>query len=338
MKIRSKMVFLLTLLVIILLFGGCATRIDVKRLVPATHSMANYRNIALLPVKPYRLPIFETPGALVEDLSGSAPFRVYSGYQSFIEKSLANYSGELLKRELEKSSYFSLVETNFSNMADIVGEKYGTTELEAILDVQVRRLDVEEYVYARKVVNEDATETLVYYLRQKIGLEISYSVLDVQTGKAIYKDSFQNREEYTYALDSKKGPVIYAPDLTPKLRQMSEDLITSIVNSIAPRWVSSSISLMANRPKLPHLEDSYKAVKEGRLNFAYSQFLQEWEFSGHVASGYNGALILEALQRREEAIKLMQKVWQSSGSQKAKKQLDRMYRYREDQGEAESQF
>lgn len=338
MKMRYRMILVLIFLAIILLFGGCATQVDVERLVPATHSMADYRSLVLLPVKPYRFSIFETPPSVVEDLSGTAPFKVYSGHQSFVEKNLANYTTELLRSALERTNYFSLVGLNSVDARALVAGNYGATDIDAILDVQVQRLDIEEYVYARKVVKEDATEILAYYLRQKIGLQISYSVLDSLTGKTIYKDSFQKREEFTYTLDSKKGPVIYAPDLGPKLKEMGGDLVTSIVNSIAPRWISSSINLMANRPKLPQLEDAYKAAKEGRLGIAYGQFLTEWEYSGHVASGYNGALILEALQRREEAITLMQKVWQSSGSQKAKKQLDRMHRYHADQGEAESQF
>ena len=337
MTVRGRFPVMLTLFILIMLTSGCATQVRVQRLIPATYSMADYRELAVPSVKPYRTLFSLAPNPVVTDLSGTAPWRVYSGYQSFSEKNLAGYVTNLLVSELEDTHYFTLLRPS---EADSLGKRLGLS-FQAVLEVEIERMDIEEYIYARKVVpndSTDTTDTLAYYLQQKVVLAIGYTVVDGETGKSVYNDSFQQREERSYRLDTDKGPVLYAPDVTPLLRKMGAKMITSIVHSLAPRQVTSSISFMSNRPKVNHIESAYKAAENGQLESAYGQFFQEWEVSRHLPSGYNGALLLEALQRRDEAIALMQRVWQSSGSTKAKRQLDRMRRYEAEQDQAESQF
>lgn len=337
MTVRNKFLMMLSFFAMLLLFNGCATQVPVQRLVPAKYSMVDYRELAVPSVKPYRSSISVGPTPLVADLSGTAPFRVYSGYQSFSERNLANHVTSLLVAELEDTNYFTLLRPP---EADLLGKRLASS-IQAILEVEVKRMDVEEYIYARKVVPKDpadTTESMIYYLQQKVVLEIGYRVIDVETEMSVYNDSFQQREERSYVLDHDKGPVLYAPDITPVLREMGSKMVTSLVNSLAPRQVTFSISLMSNRPKVNHIKSAYKAAKGGQLGYAYALFSQEWELSRHLPSGYNGALLLEALQRRDEAIAFMEDVWRSSGSSKAKRQLDRMRRYEADQGKAESQF
>lgn len=318
----KKRMFLTLLLPIVLLLAGCATQVSVQRLVPAKYSMADYRELTVLSVKPYRFYLDESPSLVVKDLSGSAPFKVLSGYGAFFERDLANHLDKKLREKINRLDYFTLNENS----------------RQGYLDVEVKRLEADEYVWGKKSTNEDGEEETLFYLQQKLRLEIAFSMVDAKSGLTVYSDTYQERQEFSYLLDPEKGPTIYAPDLSPILKDMGERLISELVDSIAPRWETIYLYLMDNKPKIKSLEAAYKAVEEGRLTVAYDLFLKEYNNSSHLGAGYNAALILEALQSRDEAIELMERVYRGSASAKVKKQLERMVRYRQEQSEAEQQY
>lgn len=317
-----KRLLLTLILPIILLLAGCATQVTVQRLVPAKYSMADYRELTILSVKPYRFYLGESPPLVVKDLSGSAPIKVLSGYGSFFERDLANHLDKNLREKLNRRDYFTLSESSH----------------QGYLDVEVKRMEVEEYIWGQKSNNEDGEEETLYNLQQKVRLEIGFSVVDAKSGHTVYSDTYQLRQEFSFLLDVEKGPTIYAPDLGPILKEMGERLISDLVDAITPRWETIYLSLMENKPKIKSLESAYGAVEEGRLTVAYDLFLKEYNRSSHLAAGYNAALILEALQNRDEAIELMERVYRGSASTKVQRQLDRMVRYRLEQVEAEQQY
>ena len=315
--------YLLTLLLpLLLLLAGCATQVAVERLIPAKYSMADYRDLTILAVKPYRFYLGESPPLVVKDLSGSAPFKVLSGYGAFFERELASHLDKELTKKINARNYFTLVESS----------------TQAYLDVEVKRMEAEEYIWAQKGEGEEGSEETLYNLQQKVRLEIGFKVIDAKSGYTIYSDTYQMRQETSFLLDPEKGPTIYAPDLGPTLKSMGEKLLTELVDAIAPRWERISLSLMENKPKVNSLEGAYTAVEEGRLMVAYDLFLSEYNRSSHLAAGYNAALILEALQNRDGAIELMERIYRGSASAKVKRQLERMVRYKSEQIEAERQF
>jgi hypothetical protein len=71
---------------------------------------------------------------------------------------------------------------------------------------------------------------------------------------------------------------------------------------------------MDNKPEIKRVESAYEAAKEGSLGIALDTFMQEWNQSRHVPSGYNAAIILESFGRYEEAIQLIGEVWRYSGN------------------------
>lgn len=314
--------FVVALVLLLLVFTGCATQVAVERLIPAKYSMADYRELTLLAVKPYRFFLNEAPSYVVKDLSGNAPFKVFSGYGNFFERELANNLDRELRNKLALRDYFLLTESS----------------REAYLDVEVKRLEVEEYIWARKETSDEGQEETLYNLQQKLLLEVAFQVVDVKTGRTVYSDAYYRRKEFSYALDTEKGPTIYAPSLSHSLLEMGKELIGEVADALTPRREIVTFSLMSNKPKIERLEEAYKAVEEGRLNYAYDLFLSEFRRSGQVAAGYNAALIMEAQQNRAEAIDLMRQVYHQSASAKVKRQLDRMIRYQAEQGEAERQF
>ena len=340
----KKLFFYVSFLLLLVSIAGCATRIPIQHMVPAEDNMSEYRDLAILSVEPFQFNFLENPSSIVPDLSGTFPVRVYPGYQPFSERILAEHATGTLVEALEDTGYFNLLPPS---EADLFGSRiHGLQTLgsDAALRVKFDRLDIEEYVYARKVEvdvqDSDSTETeeLAYCLRQKISVSLSYEIVDTLDGQQVYARTFRERQEKTFTLDPDEGAVLFAPSLTPALLDMIDRMVLDMTESLAPRWVRSNIALMKNRPEVGGIETAYTAAEEGQMAAAFKTFHEEWQVSRHVPSGYNAALLAEALGRREEAIELMDAVFSMSGNGKAERQLDRMRRYQADHALAVSQF
>lgn len=341
----KKSIPYLLVLVVALLLMGCATHVPINYMVPADDNMSEFRNLAVSGVDPYRFSLLYGPSTIVPDLSGTFPLKVYSGYQPFTERLLASHATGTLLESLDTTGYFKLLppsETDRNNGGSVSLYALG---YDATIDVEFERLDIEEYVYARKVAVEDditteevETEALAYYLRQKVFVSLSYEVIDNSSGQRRYSRTFQDRTERTFTLDPKDSAVIFAPTMTPVLLEMVERIIMDMTESLAPRWVQSNVALMKNRPTASTVEEAYGAAAQGRISYAYQIFLREWQSSGHIPSGYNAALLAESSGRRDEAIDLMGEVFQSTGNKMAKRQLDRMRKFQSDHALASAQF
>ncbi|MGE0073758.1 MAG: hypothetical protein AB7S52_00865 [Sphaerochaetaceae bacterium] len=341
----KKSISYLLVLVFATLLIGCATHVPIQYMVPADDNMSAFRDLAIAGVDPYRFSMLYGPSTTVPDLSGTFPLRVYSGYQPFSERLLANHATGTLLESLDSTGYFKLLPPSETDRYNGGSASLYALGYDAMLVVEFERLDVEEYVYARKVAVEDdvatevvETEALVYYLRQKVFVSLSYEVIDNSSGQCRYSRTFQDRSERTFSLGPEDSAVIFAPSMTPILLDMVEQIVLDMTEALAPRWVQSNVALMKNRPTASSVEDAYEAVVQGRIAYAYQAFLREWQQSGHVPSGYNAALLAESSGRRDEAIELMGEVFHSSGNSKAKRQLDRMRRYQSDHALASAQF
>jgi tetratricopeptide (TPR) repeat protein len=95
---------------------------------------------------------------------------------------------------------------------------------------------------------------------------------------------------------------------------------------------------MSNKPKLEAAKSAYTLTERGSYEQAYRQFLSLYELSGHIASGYNAALLLEALNRLPEAVDLMNDVFNRSGSQQAYTALLRMQEAKSQSEKAQRQI
>ena len=341
----KKSISYLLVLVFAAMLMGCATHVPINYMVPADDNMSEFRDLAIASVDPYRFSLLYGPSTTVPDLSGTFPIRVYSGYQPFSERLLANHATGTLFESLDATGYFNLMAPSET---DRYGRRYANLHAlgyDATIVVEFERMDIEEYVYARKVAvvdnvetEEVETEKLAYYLRQKVFVSLSYEVIENSSGRRRYSRTFQERSERTFSLDPEDTAIIFAPSMTPVLLDMVERIVLDMTDALAPRWVQSNVALMKNRPTASSVETAYDAAEEGRFAAAYQAFLREWQQSGHVPSGYNAALLAESSGRRDEAIELMGEVFQSSGNNKAKRQLDRMRRYRSEHALASAQF
>jgi tetratricopeptide (TPR) repeat protein len=107
---------------------------------------------------------------------------------------------------------------------------------------------------------------------------------------------------------------------------------------LAPSYETISLTLMPNKPKNDLAKNGYKLAEAGSLRASYSLFLDIWNQDRHFPSGYNAALLLEALGDLSGAIDLMEAVCDFSQNSACYEQIGRMKEALAKQGQAEKQI
>lgn len=225
--------------------------------------------------------------------------------------------------------------------------------MQALLSSSISYMDVEEQVVGRdnkefvtEWVDPDTTDndptlsSLVsyykvtsreYFLVQKATLTLTYTIFDLGSGSILFSRSFTGKEDQetkigirTYDAgapggyrDERRYSSGYAPSFKPLFEKIIRSFSSTISKQLAPSWQTKRLTLMSNKPKLEAAKGAYTLAERGSYEAAYRQFLSLYEGNGHIASGYNAALLLEAMGRFTEAVDLMNDVYNRSGSRQA---------------------
>ena len=357
---RAIVLALSVLLLFAVLFAtGCATTVTVNHLIPAEINMSDYRNLAVASTRGFSFGFFNRPASIVPDLSGTSGYRVYSGLSPYAEVELAQYATRRLNANLANADYFSLISPALTDT--IVGRGGNNATMydqlmragaSALLTSDISFMDVDEYIYAaevKKLVTKDpitgltlpkAEERLIltYFIKQRIAITYRYEIVDLRTGRLIISKTFNDQFERSYELPADKTKVITATSIDSRFESLIDDFLRTLTNQIAPRYERTVLSLMDNKPEVQRVAEAWEEAKRGNIAVARELFLKEWNRSDHIPSGYNAALMIEALGDLPEAVDLMWEVYRASGSARIYSQLDRMKRALENQRKAESQM
>lgn len=333
MKKRFNSLLLIALLIALL--SSCATQIPIRLLQSAQYDMSEYRHIAFSSVDPYPSFPLERDVHLVEDLSHSYSSLIYPGYQTFLERLVSDYATKVIENELHSSHYFkSITFSHHLKTRDEIATLY-YQGIDALLDVSVSRMDVQEYVFAKQSVE---SENPSYVLRQKVMISLNYNVIDTKTGIRVYGGRLSDQLQKETPLPSEEDHIIFAPVVLPLFEQMIDSLSEKMIASLVPTLHTTHISLMGNKPKNTDVEEAYKVAKKGLYTTAYTLFVQEWNQSKHLPSGYNAAILLESMGNREDGIALMSEISRTYTNAQVERQLKRMRNYHMEQERAEKQL
>jgi hypothetical protein len=355
LNVRS---LLLAVVVAILLVSGCSTTVTVSHLVPAEVNMSAYRNLAIASTSPFSFSLFNRPASIVPDLTGNSGYRIYSGYGPYTEREIAQFATRKLYANLASADYFTILPP--AQTDSIIGRSIGPTTYnqlirsgaDAVILSDISYMDIEEYIYAaevKKIVDKDPVTgvllpkpeermVLTYFLKQRIAVTFRYEVVDLKTGRPVVSKNFNDQWERVTELPEDRSKITTASDIQTRFENLLDDFLRTVKNQLAPRWERSVISLMSNKPEVKRAETAYEAAKQGNYTIAKDLFLKEWDRSKHIPSGYNAALMTEALGDLRGAMDLMSAVYRVSGSSKVNYQLIRMQRAYENQRLAESQM
>jgi len=179
---------------------------------------------------------------------------------------------------------------------------------------------------------------LTYFIKQRVAVTFRYEVIDLKTGRTVVSRNFNDQWERVSELPEDKSKITVASNIQIRFENMLDDFMRTVKNQLAPRLERTVVSLMSNKPEVKRVEAAYEAVKRGNYAVAKDLFIQEWNRSKHIPSGYNAALMTEALGDLRGAMDLMSAVYRVSGSSKVNYQLIRMQRAFDNQKLAESQM
>jgi len=360
-KTTHAIILALSVLLLFTVFfaAGCATTVTVNHLIPAEINMSDYRNLAVASTRGFSFGFFNRPASIVPDLSGTSGYRVYSGLSPYAEVELAQYATRRLNANLANADYFSLISPALTDT--IVGRGGNNATMydqllragaSALLTSDISYMDVDEYIYAaevKKLVTKDpitglplpkAEERLIltYFIKQRIAITYRYEIVDLRTGRLIISKTFNDQFERSYELPADKTKVITASSIDSRFESLVDNFLRTLTNQIAPRYERTVLSLMDNKPEVQRVAQAWEEAKRGNIAVARDLFLKEWTRSDHIPSGYNAALMIEALGDLPKAVDLMWEVYRVSGSARIYSQLDRMKRALDNQRKAESQM
>lgn len=322
--LRGVIVGLVLTVSIVMMSVGCATSVTMRYMVPAEINMAEYKNLAVVSAEPFRFTAFSSPSTTIQDLSGTSPYTVFSGFGSNTEREIAKYLTTRIVRDLTRADYFNMLIPPTSDEVGMQYAKFKQMGYDGLLQVRVTDLDVDEYIFAKEETEilppeveggePISQKVLHHHVMQKIAITVEFVVKDTATGESVVVRSFSDAKENSYRIDPDSSSTISASSLYDWIRPMIDRFSDDFSKMVAPRWTTRSVALMANKPENPRVETSYLEAKEGSLQVALDGFLAEWRNSKHVPSGYNAAIILESFGQIEQALELIDEVWRYSGN------------------------
>lgn len=353
MRVLSKVLIVASM---VIFFTSCATSITVRHLVPGEVDLSASRNIAVASTNAYKFPYGRPLSPWIKGLS-ETDFTLSSGYDTNLASSVASTASRMILDSVQGTGYFTVLTPEvtdaymtLSKVGENTSAMLKSKGVQALLSSSISYMDVEEQVVGRDVktfVTEDVdpnpNDAIVniksyekvtsreYFLVQKATLTLTYTIFDLGSGSILFSRSFTGKEDQetkigirTYDAgapggyrDERRYSSGYAPSFKPLFEKIIRSFSSTISKQLAPSWQTKRLTLMSNKPKLEAAKGAYTLAERGSYEAAYRQFLSLYEGNGHIASGYNAALLLEAMGRFTEAVDLMNDVYNRSGSRQA---------------------
>lgn len=353
MRVLSKVLIVASM---VIFFTSCATSITVRHLVPGEVDLSASRNIAVASTNSYKFPYGRPLSPWIQGLS-ETDFTLSSGYDTNLASSVASTASRMILDSVQGTGYFTVLTPEvtdaymtLSKVGENTSAMLKSKGMQALLSSSISYMDVEEQVVGRDVktfVTEDVdpnpNDAIVniksyekvtsreYFLVQKATLTLTYTIFDLGSGSILFSRSFTGKEDQetkigirTYDAgapggyrDERRYSSGYAPSFKPLFEKIIRSFSSTISKQLAPSWQTKRLTLMSNKPKLEAAKGAYTLAERGSYEAAYRQFLSLYEGNGHIASGYNAALLLEAMGRFTEAVDLMNDVYNRSGSRQA---------------------
>lgn len=332
----------------ILVLASCSTTVSVKSHVPSEVNMSSLRTLAVASVAVSdKLNVSTQSVKTITVGSGvDSTVRIFSGWNSTIEKTLAKYAQDKMYQSLQQTDYFTLVNPSNTDALFKEGKMLGQTRqrfmdagIDAIISTKLSILSFDEYITSQNRTEYDfVTKTnkdvgIDYYFETSMVINFEYNVVGVAQNKIVTSGSANRDIEdrtlaatYRYGTNGiSDGKFTYAISSAPRLDEYYRNAVASLVSNIAielaPRWVYSTETLMDNKNKIESIKEAYKLASDGNYYEAYSLFNAEWNSSFDLASGYNAAILLYARGMLSEAIDYMSNVCDVTYSTQAEAKL-----------------
>ena len=286
---------------VVLLLASCQTSVSIDYLYPSEVNMSAYRNLAVMPVVPYRGSL---PGPTwvrgLDFMAGT--LRIRSSYAaSSLSRDVASYASDQLYATLRDTGYYNLLDMQMTasivNSGYMVSKRLNDAGYDAVMIPRIESMDVDETVFSRRqseLVWDDSCNEYVsvywydYTVRQKASIRYSITIIDTQTERVVAQKTFVDSAERSETVDPDWPRFDGVEQL---FRRMIRGFNEGLRRQFAPTVRSYTVTLMDNKPKLEAAEAAYDLSADGKTREAAERFEGLWESSHHIPSGYNAALL-----------------------------------------------
>ena len=316
-------------------FASCGSNkiyINTVTLTPSEIDMSSYRNIAVPSTQQWSGSFNNTGYIRFE--SGANAFNIRpSSDAGSLPISCAKYISDAFVKQIEGTNYFARViappesdvlatSTNLESLGISREELLKRNDVNAMVNTSIDDMNLDEYVTS-SAVYKSITETdkngkkttkrvidhYNYQLHQNLSITITMKVVDIARNSVIatktISDSTKKVYDIEYGLQIARSPY---DEFVNLLNKMSNKLAIKLI----PHYTYTPQEAMANKPELKEASIAYEYLVKGMNDPAYAVFSELWRTKNHVPSGYNAALLLHGKGQIDDAITLMQEVYDKS--------------------------
>ncbi|MGP1508797.1 MAG: hypothetical protein ACTTJW_07990 [Sphaerochaeta sp.] len=326
-------------MLLLCLFAGCSTTIAVNTLVPAAVDISGYKTIAVrstLDSTRWQYPSFWQSYVPVKsaDYKYIEYLGLYSNLDFNASERITNAATDTIYKAIN-TGYFNVVNPTLTDAYVALGRSNGSVraallnnKVDAILTTDINNLYYDEYIVqeidrGKKLTDELGIQysPINFFLVQKYAISISYVLTDVENNVIIAADTFSSDmcEAKTKIghIKNSKGDFEKDWNSISKASTLFINLIKKFAydfrTELSPHYKTEYFSFMDNKPKIDSLKPAYKAVRAGDSRTALRLFADEYARSGHIASGYNAAILYFTLGDTKTAYSLTQELYSKYG-------------------------
>ena len=188
----------------ILVLASCSTTVSVKSHVPSEVNMSSLRTLAVASVAVSdKLNVSTQSVKTITVGSGvDSTVRIFSRWNSTIEKTLAKYAQDKMYQSLKQTDYFTLVNPSNTDALFKEGKMLGQTRqrfmdagIDAIISTKLSILSFDEYITSQNRTEYDfVTKTnkdvgIDYYFETSMVINFEYNVVGVAQNKIVTSGS-----------------------------------------------------------------------------------------------------------------------------------------------------
>ncbi|MCR5623489.1 MAG: hypothetical protein K6G18_16745 [Treponema sp.] len=298
-----------------LLLASCSTTVHQEVERPANLEVENYNAVSALPFR-----TSTEMGTASYDSTPVYSFDEYTRRQGEIYSS-QNEEKALLAKLDEQLSRRLLLADNL-NYVDPKDVEYALRQRSAKIPADLYITGgLVEFSSTIEKESEDTGETdkegkpvLKTNYWREVSATLLYQVVETSTNRVISKEKYSCEGQSSKTSNWKQVESSYSI-LSSKL----DSFITRIMQDFTPYTESKSLTLL--KAKGSDMKEANKLAHNGKLVPARNKFLSIYRSEHLFEAGYNAALLYEAMELYDEALALMQDVWQSSGDSRAKEKI-----------------
>lgn len=247
----------ISLLVALLIFGGCAQKVQIKSLHPAEISRAAVtKKIAVAEFKNDKV-----------NLSGKIEAQIarYSidGKPYFTTISRKDLDKVLAEQKIQDSG---LTDNTAGTLGSLIGAQ--AIILGELTNPSMQRSDY--YVMRTKCKKDQCREEKVFCTKALAILSAQVRMIDTQKGDIIYADSLSRNGEWSHCKDDS----YIIPSLEMAAQQLSDGISSDFVYKLSPHYVFMQVTLL-EKPDLEYsdrqkllLESALESIKQNRFDKA----------------------------------------------------------------------